>query len=477
MIDRIRQAQEHYNRGDEFDAAGDTARAIEEWERAVELDPNYFDAHFNLGITYADEGNLDLAVVELELAHALEPDDRDAQRELVRVLVERGEKLESSQKIQAAIDDGLRAVEIDSYNALAHFFLGQAYANQTDYLPAEEQLRQAIKNNSFFTDAYAQLADVYLAADRPRDAINILRQALNMFHLTSASRSSDQIVMLNDTPQIEHLPLNTTVSMLARKLAQLELENDDPDQAMAALEEAQPAKEDAELWRKIAVEFKARGEDESAEIASNRADEIEQGEPHELKMPNEEINPSEAEEHFARGEELFAVGNWDAAFEEYDKAIELNPDHADARYSLGLIYQKDEEYDMAEKEFREVLRINLNSAPAHFRLGEIFDERQDWENAAREYRESIRIAPDDQEARENLIWDLLEFNAPTDAQGELQRSELDALTSADLWNELGKVYEKRGSNANAAEAYRRALQSNKNLAEARAGLKRLNVKF
>lgn len=471
MIDRIRQAEDHYEHGDKLDAANDTERAILEWKRAIELNPNHFGAHYNLGITYADEGNLDAAVEELEIASAIDLDDKDAKRELVRALTERSEQRITQGNRMGAVADWNRTLEIDPKNVLVHFNLGKADFQDRDYAIAIRHLRDAISNNRFFTDAYMQLADAYLADDQPHQAIDILRQALNVFH----KGASYDGFLLGDKVQVQDVPHYVDVSDLARKLAKLESGYGHPDQAMAALENAKPSKQNADIWRDIASDFRTRGDQESAEIALNRAAEFEANESFEGESSDVAIHAALAQTHFARGEELYERGRVEDAFEEYAEAVRLNPDHAEAHQGMAIIYQDDEEYDLAEKEFREALRIEPNHPDAHFGLGEIFDVREDWQNALTEYREVLRIAPGDPDAQENLTWDLLEMEEVTQAQMELENAHLDASVAAELWGELGNEYEERGARGSAIASYRRAIGLDKNLKQAKEGLKRLGV--
>jgi len=478
MIDKNRQAEEHYERGNQFDDAGDAARAIQEWEIAVQLNPNYFDAHYNLAVGYSDQGDLVRAVDEMETAYGLEPDDRDARRELAQMLIERGDALIAQKDGARATQDWERAVEVDSENALAHFKLGEAYADGGKFSDAENHLCEAIRWNHLFADAYDQLAEILVTQNRTRDAIDLLRQALNTFHATPRRRSilGTEVTgnsKLGDIPPIEALPLDTSVSDLARDLAELELDNGDPDQAMAALEQAEPEEEDAEMWKEIAQALRSRGENESAEIAQNRALGLERGEIVEEEPLDPKARAALAENNFTDGEAAYERGDLEQAFEFYSEAVRLNPDHADAHYSLGLVYHEEEKYELAEKEFRETLRIDPQSSAAHDCLGEIFDAQQDWQNALREYRDALRIDPDDQDARKGLIWDLLETNALSAAENELAQKKLDTAVAADLWEEMGKMYAERADRANAVAAYRRALSLNRDLPEARAALKRL----
>lgn len=471
MIDRIRQAEDHYERGDQFDAANETEHAILEWKRAIELNPNHFGAHYNLGISYADDGNLDAAVEELEIASAINLDDQDAKRELVQALTERSEQRIAQGDRMGAMADWNRTLEIDPQNSLANFNLGKADMQDRNYANAIERLRAIISDNRFFTDAYMLLADAYLADDQPSQAMDTLRQALNVFNGSSLYRRS----IMSESIQHQELPHYVDLSDLARKLAKLESGIGHPDQAMAALENAKPSKQNAELWRDIAHDFQTRGDQESAEIAINRAAESEESESDESEPPEEEIQSGVAEAHFQRAERLYEQGSMDDAFEEYAEAVRLNPDHAEAHQGMAIVYQDDEEYDLAEKEFREVLRINPDHADAHFGLGEISDVRENWQDALAEYREVLRIAPGDQDAQANLIWDLLELEDVTQAQMQLEQTQLESSKAAELWAELGKEYAERGARGSAIAAYRRALELNKNLRDAKEGLKKLEV--
>jgi tetratricopeptide (TPR) repeat protein len=470
MIDRIRQAEEHYERGDKLDADGDTERAVLEWKRAIELNPNHFGAHYNLGISYADDGYLDAAIEELEMASAVDPDDAEARQELERTLIERSEQRMAQGNRMGAVADWNRTLEIDSRNALVHFYVGKADFQDRDYANAIRHLRDAISNNRFFTDAYMQLADAYLTDDQPQQAIDILRQALNVFHTGLPARS-----VIGGTINRQNVPHSIDISDLARKLARVELGFGNPDQAMAALENAQPSRQNAELWREIAHDLQTRGDAENAEIALNRAAESETSEPGESELPEEEIGSGVADAHFARAEKLYEQGSLDDAFEEYAEAVRLNPDHAEAHHGMAIIYQDDEEYDLAEKEFREVLRIDSDHTDAHFGLGEVFDAREDWQSALAEYREVLRISPGYQDAQENVIWDLLELEDVTQSQMELERAQLADSIKANLWEELGKLYEMRGARGSAIAAYQRALGLNKSLKKAKEGLKKLGV--
>jgi tetratricopeptide (TPR) repeat protein len=120
MTDDLRRAaEEHFQRGNQFDENGHAEHAITEWQEAIDLDPNCVEAHYNLGIAYADEGNYDLAIMELREVIRLDSLDLDARRELTEVYLE-------AQKPEEAINQLRQILNIAPDGAAARL-LAQTY--------------------------------------------------------------------------------------------------------------------------------------------------------------------------------------------------------------------------------------------------------------------------------------------------------------------------------------------------------------
>lgn len=515
MNDKFAQAQEHYERGNQFDEAGDAARAMDEWKLATQLNPNHFEAHYNLAIAYADAGDLNAAIPEMDIAYGVEPEDQDVKRELLQMLLERGDAFIAQKDAARATQDWERALELDSANVVAHLKLGQVYADKFADGDAEAHLNAALSYDPYLTDAYDKLAEIYLAENRKQEAINLLRKALNIFHSTSRHHSVVEEVIggrLGDTPHLETLPLDTSVSDLARDLADLQLEAGDPDQAMAALEQAEPEPDDAAIWRDIAQAFQARGDAADAEIARNRAAAIERGEIAETEPTESEpidASSESAEEHFEQGEKLYAQGEIEKAFEEYSEAVRLNPDHADAHYSLGIIYQDDEEFELAAKEFRAVLHLDPNNEDVHARLGEMtraaqsmggskqpaapkhrtnrddpnarlaqqhFDQaellyaRGKFDQARAEYQQAVHFDPDHGDAHYSLGLIAMNDEDYPLAEKEFREAFRIDPNSADAHVGLGSVFDALEDWQSALSEYRAALESDPDHPDARENL-------
>jgi Flp pilus assembly protein TadD len=117
---------------------GDRVRAQHEFQRAVELNPRLADAHGNLGLVLLVQGRTDDAAAELERALALDPRLAFAHTNLATILGGRGDRAGALEHLRAAI-------EIDPRNAAAHFNLGLALLGRGDRARAVDEFRRALE--------------------------------------------------------------------------------------------------------------------------------------------------------------------------------------------------------------------------------------------------------------------------------------------------------------------------------------------
>jgi superkiller protein 3 len=99
---------------------GDNPGAIAALEKALELDPNDFDAHLNLGAILHTERELQGARRHLERALQLQP-----QSNLARYQMARLERTEG--KLEAAIQDFEKVIQAEPSWAQPHLELAQLY--------------------------------------------------------------------------------------------------------------------------------------------------------------------------------------------------------------------------------------------------------------------------------------------------------------------------------------------------------------
>ena len=99
-------AQAYVRRGDWYSDGENYEQAISEYNRAIEIDPQYVDAYTARGGVYYGEGEFDKAIADFDKAITINPNDGDTYFMRARCLKEIGEN-------QRAISDLERALELD----------------------------------------------------------------------------------------------------------------------------------------------------------------------------------------------------------------------------------------------------------------------------------------------------------------------------------------------------------------------------
>src|SRR5579864_3856088 len=93
----------HYNLALALKYKGDAAQAVEEFEAALRLKPKWADAHYGLGATRYDLHDQDAALKELRIATALNPGKAAPHVLLARIYVEQNAPSSAKSELQRAI--------------------------------------------------------------------------------------------------------------------------------------------------------------------------------------------------------------------------------------------------------------------------------------------------------------------------------------------------------------------------------------
>ena len=118
----------HFEKGNEFFEAMQFAEAAEEYEKALELEPDNVDVMSNLGVTYYRLGQLDKAVKVYTRAIAIAPKDADIRSNLAAAHVQQYEPGGATDQLDMALEQYHKAIELAPDLAEAHFGAGAVYA-------------------------------------------------------------------------------------------------------------------------------------------------------------------------------------------------------------------------------------------------------------------------------------------------------------------------------------------------------------
>ena len=145
------------------------AEAEKEYLRAIELNPNYSQAHGGFGTYFQAVGRLDRAIEERSLAEKLDPLSPFT-------VANAGYPYYYAHQYDEAIKHYSKALELDPNYSWAHLWIGQAYLQKEMYKEAIDEINQAIRLSNGDTRARATLAHAYAVAGRRDDAIKQLAE-------------------------------------------------------------------------------------------------------------------------------------------------------------------------------------------------------------------------------------------------------------------------------------------------------------
>ena len=78
------------------------------------------------------------------------------------------------------------------------------------------------------------------------------------------------------------------------------------------------------------------------------------------------------DEHMEEGSTAIALGDLEAAVEQFKKATELDPNHFEAWHSLGMAYMKSQKYLEAIEAGKKAVELNPNDQFARVSLSMFF---------------------------------------------------------------------------------------------------------
>jgi thioredoxin-like negative regulator of GroEL len=149
--------------------SGDVPTSVEHLQRAVQIFPDFIQAHLALGLRFIQLGEYQRALIENETALSLDPRSAQAHQDLSFTLL----LLNRNQEAEA---EARQSLDLDSQAVAAHYVLGRAVIAQGRVTP--EAMEMLSKSERAFPDASLVLAQIHFTIGRTDDAIVDLRHYL-----------------------------------------------------------------------------------------------------------------------------------------------------------------------------------------------------------------------------------------------------------------------------------------------------------
>jgi len=179
--------------------------------------------------------------------------------------------------------------------------------------------------------------------------------------------------------------------------------------------------------------------------------------------------------------ELYAkTGRIRDAVVEAQDIIKKNPSNLEARRLLGRIYLRslgdmqsgngsDSVLKLAIEQYEQIVRLEPDSMDDHLLLGRLYRLNNDLQKAEAEFKTAVKLQPDSEEAVTTLAY-LYNELGDTKRAAETLSAVPKAGRSAKLYSALGYTYEQQKQYKNAIDAYRHAIELDRDNLDAIRGL-------
>jgi tetratricopeptide (TPR) repeat protein len=138
VIDANPSDPEGYNtRGSAYGRAGQFSRALDDFNRALELNPRFYQAYANRALIYRNQGQPELALADYNTALKLSPRYDVA-------FIGRGNIYRQAGQLDAAMNDYNRAIGLDTTDGRAYHNRGLIYQLRGNHAKAIEDFSTAI---------------------------------------------------------------------------------------------------------------------------------------------------------------------------------------------------------------------------------------------------------------------------------------------------------------------------------------------
>ena len=161
----------YLNRGFAYGDLGQPEKAISDYTKAIEINPNYGEAYYNRGIEYDNLKQRDRAIADYNRAIEINPNYNAAYSN-------RGNTFGKLGQWEKAISDYTRAIEIKPDYKEAYVNRGAAYGNLGQWDKAIDDYSKAIGNDPDYKEAYLDRGFAYGKLGKPDKAMKDFDKAL-----------------------------------------------------------------------------------------------------------------------------------------------------------------------------------------------------------------------------------------------------------------------------------------------------------
>ena len=302
---------------------GRVDEAIEQFQKAVRINPRYAEARSNFGAALFQKGQVEDAILQYTRALQINPNYAQAIYNLGLALFQKGQ-------VDDAISQYTRAVRINPYYPETYNLLGNAFLQKGQLDEALEQFQKALEINLNYVDARNNLGVTLFKKGRVDDAIAQYKKAVEInpdyvnarYNLGNAFVQKGQ---LDDaiTEFQKAVKINPNYVDARYNLGNVLFRKGRSDEAIDQFQQAlQIDPNNVDVRSNLGVVLVQKGQLDDAITQFQKA---------------VEINPSSFKTRYNLGNVLLDKGKWDEAITQFEAALRLNPDFSAAQEKLAKV--------------------------------------------------------------------------------------------------------------------------------------------
>ena len=405
--------------------------ALKLYQDAIAQNSGIWDAQYYLGRIHLENGRYAQAVEPLESARKLKPDDTDTISSL-------GVALSKSGRSAEAIAHLTRIVALKRYIKEDFYYLGEAYANDQQWMKAAAAFKEGADLRGIDANGYFYWATMLFYADKLDEALEGYAKARSVDYSTSHSgtfRYLAEIFRLRGMPD----------KALGHYQSLLQREPNDVEALFQAgyisfkLNQLDQARD---YFRKlIAVDPKHAGGAANLAALEARYNEkhvgLKEETPGVTLREVVQANPTSVEAHVNLGAQLLTEGVYPEALTVLERAVSLRPSSAAAQYDLGLAQLREKKFAESVASNTKALELKPEWPDAYNNLGLAYAGLGRWKEAVTAYNNAVRLVPNYAGALYNLGIAYLRLGQNATAREVVAKvRQLNWDLQARLWQEI-----------------------------------------
>jgi len=451
--------------------------------RQTKLDlPNNSEAYRMLGDYYFATGDLNQAVAEYTSLNSEHPKDIQVKKNYIQLLI-LNNRLDDAAKLNedflksnphdvdgliykgqvqlrrsdaaGAVQSLQAALQNDSENAVAHYQLGIAYAQQRDPARAESEWREAVRIRPDLTEALRALGGIEVN----RNEMDALSQTAQQ--LINAQPNSPDGYSLKGVADLAHGKY-ADAQHDAEQAMQRAPQSSAPLVQLGNIQFTQKHFAQSEGFYRQALEKDPTSTEAlsglmNTYLAQKQADKA-------IAAANAQIAkaPTNANFYDLLGTVLFNTKkDYPAADAAFRKAVDLDKNNIDALEKLGKVQVQEGSVDQALALYQKSIKDNPREVRFYILAGELYEAKQNLDQAKQMFQQALTVSPDHPLASNNLAYVILEQGGNVDlALSMAQTARRGMPDSPNAADTLGWAYYNKGIYPDAINQFQEALRLN-----------------